>query len=166
MICFQVGGWHSCCQACNGISVGHKCLGFDAVLHIISHAVFLLRLQPCFPILLWVSEVADYVTSLFYSDRCMGIWGGELWALELTWSPLPSTDLRCMQPSHAKERQRGVLPYIQMPLAVSKDFLRGKSLPLTGPQFSSLCFLDPKIHHSLFWGFVLYGWIESTTSIL
>lgn len=42
------GWWCSCCQACNRILVHLRCLGFDAVLHLIFHAVFFLRLWPCF----------------------------------------------------------------------------------------------------------------------
>lgn len=42
------GWWCSCCQASNRILVHLRCLCFDAVLHIISHAVFFLRLWPCF----------------------------------------------------------------------------------------------------------------------
>lgn len=50
-----------------------RCLDIDAILHIISHAVFLLRLQPCFPVLLWASEVASYVPSLFTQIDAQGI---------------------------------------------------------------------------------------------
>lgn len=123
-------GWRcSCCQACNRILVHLRCLGFDAVLHIISHAVFFLRLWTCFwcssGLLRWLM-----MPSVSYTDT------RERWHCLLNWF------------LQVKREMKRILSYTPKRLEISNDFLTGKSLPFIGLQCSFLVvfFLLPSVN--------------------